>query len=84
MVPCGNGQERIEPLLEGGRILPKEVVQENSHRIHAQAFCPAKLLVNFPRIESIRLPHFELVAGAGRQVIAAHQPRLLGVPLVGL
>lgn len=84
MVFCSDGQESVEPLLESGCILPKQVMQENPHRIHAQAFGPAEFLVDLLWIERFRLPHFELVRGARRKVVATDQPRLVGEPVVGL
>jgi len=35
------------------------------------------------RIEGVRLPHFQFIDGRSGDVVAADEPRLLGVPVVG-
>ncbi len=47
-------------------------------------FGPAELGVDAPGVESIGLPHFELVNGVGGNVVAADEPGLMRVPVVGL
>ena len=81
----GDVEEAIDPLaITVGVLLPRQVVQEHPHRRHAETFGPAELLVDRLRIEGVGLPHLELVDGGGRNVVAADQPRLLRVPVVGL
>jgi hypothetical protein len=65
-------------------LLPEQVVQEDAHGVHAQTFRPAQLLVDLLWIESLRLPHFQLVDCIRRNVVAAHQPGLLRIPAIGL
>ena len=73
MVLRGDGQELVEALEESRRILlPKQIVQEDSHGVHADGFCPSKLLVDLLRIERVGLPHLEFVDGVGWNEIAAH------------
>ena len=81
----GDREKLVDPLLEAFRVLlPQQIVQEDAHGVHAQAFGPAEFLVDLLRIEGVRLPHLQLVDGAGRNVVRAHQPRLLLIPGVGL
>ena len=81
----GDVEEPVDPLpIAVGVLLPRQIVQEHPHRRHAEAFGPAELLVDRSRIERVRLPHLELVDGGGRDVVAADQPWLLRVPVVGL
>jgi hypothetical protein len=78
-------EKRIHPLPETGRILlPQQIMQEDPHGVHAQPLGPPQLLVDLLRIKRRRLPHFEFVDGILRHEVAAHQPRLLLVPAVGL
>ena len=58
-------------------------MQEHAHGVHAQRFSPTEFLVDLRRIEGVGLPHLKLVYRAGGKVIAAHNPRLVLVPLVG-
>jgi hypothetical protein len=49
-----------EPLAIG---LPKQVVQEDSHAVHAEEFGrPAQLTVNGWQIKRVGLPHLELIS----------------------
>ena len=85
VVPIGDGEEAVEALLEaGGVLLPEQVVQEDAHRAHSQAFRPAQFLVDLSGIEGIRLPHFELIDRVGGDEIAADQPGLLLIPRLRL
>ena len=45
---------------------------------------PAEFAVDRLGVERVGLPHLELVDRRAGQKIAAHEPRLLGVPIVGL
>ena len=65
-------------------LLPGQVVQEHPHRRHPEALGPPEFLVNRGRVERVGLPHLELVDGGCRDVVAADEPRLRGVPLRGL
>ena len=79
-----NVQEDIDALLESaGVLLPEQIVQEHTHRIHAQTFRPAEFFVDLLRIERLRLPHLKLVDGIRRNVVAANEPWLLLIPRVG-
>ena len=84
---CLRGDARnrsIRCAVAGGVLLPRQVVQEHPHRLHAEVLGPAELLVDGLRVERVGLPHLELVDGRRRDVVAADQPRLLRVPLVRL
>ena len=70
------------PLEPFGILLPQQIVQKDPHGVHAQTLSPAQFLINFLRIESSRLPHFQFVDRGGGNEIAAHQPGLLLVPVV--
>jgi hypothetical protein len=74
----------VTSLPESSRILPEQIVQKNSHGVHAECFSPSQLFVDLLGVECFRLPHFQLVDRGGRKKIAAHQPRLLPVPFVSL
>ena len=78
-----NAQENIDAMFEPlGILLPKQIMQENAHGIQPQRFRPAQFLINFCGIKSVRLPHFQLVDRRCGNEVAAHQPRLLLIPLV--
>src|SRR6516225_3387881 len=80
-----NGQELFNSLLKANGVLfPKQIVEKNAHRIHAHRFCPAHFFVDLSRVESLLLPHLELVDRGLRYVIAAHQPWLTTVPVIRL
>jgi hypothetical protein len=81
----GDLQKLVDPLaVSGGVLAPGQVMQKDAHRVHAQPFGPAQFFIDGLRVEGLGLPHFEFVDGVGRDVIAADQPRLFGVPLVCL
>ncbi len=85
LVLRGDVEELIDsPLITLGVLLPRQIMQEHPHRRHAEPFGPAELLVDRFRIERLGLPHLELVDRGCRNVVAADQPWLLRVPLVGL
>src|SRR5215469_1461447 len=85
VVPRGEVEKLLDPLLEACRILlPDEIVQEYPHGVHTQPLRPSQLLVYFRRIKGRRLPHFQLINGVGGDEIAAHEPGLMLIPLVGL
>src|SRR5262249_735974 len=85
MVLGSDGQKLIEALLESGCVLlPKQIVQEHAHGVHAQGFSPAEFLIDLRRIEAVGLPHLELIDGRFRNVVTAHEPGLLRVPVIGL
>ena len=65
-------------------LLPEQVVQEDADAVEAQPLGPAQLAVDRRQVEGVGLPHLELVDRRARDEIAADEPGLLGVPLVGL
>ena len=65
-------------------LLPEQVVQEDAHGVHADAFGPAQFAVDGGGIEGIGLPHLEFVDRGGGQKVRAHRPGLLGIPGIGL
>ena len=78
-------EKLVEALLESvGVLLPQQVVEENAHGIHADRLRPAELLVDLLGIEGCGLPHLQLVDRVVGNEVAAHQPRLLLIPRVGL
>src|SRR6185369_8383436 len=79
----GDAQEYIDTLKESLLILlPEKVMQEDTHRVHAKALCPAQLAIDLLWVERFRLPHLQLVTGTCGDVVAPDQPRLLCVPTV--
>ncbi len=57
-----NRKKYVDALLEPCLILlPKQVVEKDSHSIHAESLGPTKFLVDLLGIEYIGLPHFQLV-----------------------
>jgi hypothetical protein len=63
-----------------GILLPGKIMEKNTHRVQANRFCPTKFKINPLRIERLGLPHFEFVDSRSGNVVAADEPRLLGVP----
>ena len=85
MMARRDGQERIDPLCKSLRVLlPKQVVKEDAHGVHADAFGPPEFAVNCGRIKRVGLPHLQFVDGGGRQKVRAHRPRLPCIPRIGL
>src|SRR6516225_5556200 len=80
-----NGQELFNAVLKANGVpFRKQIVEKNAHCIHAHRFCPAHFLVDLGWVESLLLPHLELVDRGLRYVIAAHQPWWTPVPVVRL
>src|SRR5580693_3467110 len=78
-----NAQENIHSLLESRRILlPEQVMQKHAHGVQAQRLSPTQFRIDALRIETLCLPHFELIDRGGRNVVAADQPRLSRVPII--
>ena len=74
-MPGGNVQIPVYPVLESFPVgLPEHMMQENPHAVEAEFFCPSELAVYRFGIESVFLPHFELVYGVGRNEIATCNP----------
>jgi hypothetical protein len=85
LVPVGDAQELVHAALQPfGILLPQHVVEIDAHRVHADRFGPAQLLVDGGGIEAVGLPHLELVDRGARIVIGADQPGLAFVPGVRL
>ncbi len=83
-VVAADSEECVDALLESGGIgLPHHVVQEDADRVEPEFLGLGHLVVDGLRIEALRLPHFELVDGRGRDVVEAHGPLLLRIPGVG-
>jgi len=83
-VAAADSEECVDALLESGGIgLPHHVVQEDADRVEPEFLGLGHLVVDGLRIEALRLPHFELVDGRGRDVVEAHGPLLLRIPGVG-
>ena len=81
VVPRRDFKELIDALLESdGILLPQQVMEENPHRVHPQTLRPTKLFVDLGGVETLRLPHFQLVDRVFRNVVAADQPRLPVIP----
>ena len=83
MVLRGNGEEYVDAFLESSGVLPKQIVKEDPHGGHAEALRPTQFSIDAFGSKSCGLPHFEFVDGIGGKIVAAHEPRLLGVPGVG-
>ena len=84
VVFVGNGEECVDAVLEtGGVLLPEKVVEKDAHGVEADGLGPAEFEINALGIERVGLPHFELVDGGGGDEVAANEPRLLSVPIVG-
>src|SRR4051794_13152257 len=81
----GNCKHRVDSLGEAGCVLlPQQIMQEDSHGVHAKRLGPTQLFVDLLWIERCRLPHLQFIDGSSGDVIAAHQPWLLAIPGVGL
>ena len=81
VMPQSDGEKGVHAFLKTGCILlPQQVVEKNTHGIHAHRLSPGQLLIDLGRIEGCFLPHLQLVDRRSGRVIAAHQPRLFGVP----
>jgi len=77
-------QEFIHAIEEAGSVLlPGKVVEEDAHRIHAQAFGPTEFAVDCGKVKGVGLPHFEFVDGSAGDKVAADEPGLFGVPRIG-
>src|SRR3984885_80391 len=84
VVFVGDGKKFVHALQETGRVLlPQQVVQEHTHRVHAQTLSPTKFAIDGCQVEGIGLPHFEFIDGRTGNEVASHQPWLLRVPFVG-
>ncbi len=71
-------EELAQPLEEALRVLlPQQVVQEDAHRVHADAFGHAEFLVVQRRIPGLGLEHLQLIDRVRGDVVRADQPRLL-------
>src|SRR5262252_1292275 len=83
MMLRGDGQKLIDAFLETvGVPLPKQIVEEDAHGVHAERFRPAQFLIDLIWIERGLLPHFQFVYGGTRDVIATDKPWLLRVPII--
>ena len=81
----GDLEKLVDALEEAVAILvPGKVVQENANRVEADRLGPAELAVDRLGIERVGLPHFELVDRRAGEEVAADEPGLGVVPLVGL
>jgi len=84
-MPPGNIQIKANTVAEPLRILePEKIVQEHPHRVESQVVRPTEFTTDRLRIETIRLPHLQLVDGGAGDKVAPHQPGLRGVPLLRL
>jgi hypothetical protein len=80
----GYREKGVNALAEaGGILLPEQVVEENAHCVHADAFRPAELQVDALGVEGRRLPHLQFVDGRRGDVVRADEPGLLPIPVVG-
>ena len=80
----GDGQELVHPLEKArGVLLVGQVVQEDPHAVEAQVARPAEFAVDGGGIESLGLPHFQLVDGIVGQVIGAGHPAAVLPPFLG-
>src|SRR5262249_18439773 len=85
MVPRGDRQKLVNPLLETFCILlPEKVVQKDAHGVHAQAFGPSQFSLDLGRIEGCLLPHLQLVDRGLWNVVASDEPGLSRVPIIRL
>src|SRR5580698_4263543 len=85
MVLVADFEELIHAMQEARRVLcPEQVVQKDTHGIHAQALRPAEFSVDRRQIEGVDLPHFQFVNGRARKEVAANEPGLMRIPFVGM
>src|SRR5215468_5700035 len=85
VVARGDLEECVDALAEaGGVLLPQQIVQEDAHRVHADGFRPTELEVDPLRIESVRLPHLELIDRGRGNVVGTEDPGLSRIPVTGL
>src|SRR5581483_9148422 len=66
-----------------GVFAPGKVVQEDAHGVHADRGSPAEFAIDSCRVECVGLPHFKFIDRGAGDEIAADEPRLRRVPLVG-
>ena len=59
-------------------------MEEDAHGIKAEVLRPGEFAVDRRWIPCFRLPHFQLVDGCGGAEIATGEPRLFGIPCIGL
>src|ERR1700732_542445 len=64
-------------------LLPGKVVQKNTHGVEADGFCPAELQIDSLGVKRIGLPHLKLVDSRSGDGVAANEPGLPGIPIVG-
>ena len=84
VMSAGNGEKGIDAFLKTGSVLlPKEIVKKHAHGVEADGFGPAEFEVDALWVEGVGLPHFEFVDGRGRDVVAADEPWLCGIPILG-
>ena len=80
----GDAKKSVHALGAAARVfVPRNLVQEDAHRVHADGLRPPQLGVDYHRVERIGVPHLNLIDGAGGNVIGADVPGLLGIPEVG-
>src|ERR1700737_2306970 len=84
MVLVRNVQKRVDPRPQTvGVLLPGEIVEKNAHGVESNGFGPPQLKIDSLGVKRIRLPHLKLVDSGSRGVVAANQPGLPGIPVVG-
>src|SRR5688572_18999408 len=85
LVSVRDGQKFFNPLEVGLFILfPDEVMKKNADAGKTEICGPAEFAIDRLRIPRFGLPHLELIDGAGWAEIAANQPGLFRIPVIGL
>jgi hypothetical protein len=84
-VAGGDPDELRDAAQEAGAVLgPQLIVQEHPDGVEPDLAGHLQLTVDAPGVVGACLPHLDLVARGGGDVVGAHQPALLPVPGVGL
>ena len=79
-----NLEEGVDTLLEAsGILLPRQVVQKNTHGVEPNRFRPTEFLIDTRAIKRVRLPHLQLIDFRRWRVVASNEPRVFRIPLVG-
>src|SRR3954467_785375 len=79
-----DAEKSIQALHETfGVLLPKLILQENAHGVHADRLTQPQFSVIDGRIEGGGLEHLKLVDSVRGNVVCADKPRLASVPGIG-
>ena len=61
-------------------VVPDHAAEEDAHRVEAQFLGPSQFLVDLGVVVGVGAPHFNLVDGCGRDIVATRLPALFRIP----